>query len=387
MHTSGGMRTHQLGFGMLLLSLLAPGCGDAEPEEVTASELRVGTFNSGLALHYEDWVTEREPVVAAALASEAASLDVLCVQEYWLGDHWQNLVATVAAELPHAVRRPPNPGDEPKCTAAEAGPLLDCVKVECSTASGSELLGCALDKCSAETNSLSGGCADCLIQNIAKPVDELYAACVDPSAGGGDTALYGGEHDPGLLLRTEPLETDSLALSAYFVRAAVLYAKLPRPSGEPVHVFCTHFGSELDGIGYQGPHGSWEGEHAQQVAELLAYIQAKAPSGPVLVLGDLNTGPEQAGLSGEWPAHFTPLLESGLECPALQAEAPPCTLCPDNSFRSDTSSPRLIDHVLVRGLEARDIAVFANTPATVSVEGKPQSMSLSDHYGLRARVR
>lgn len=376
-----------LGLGLLVSSLLAPACGGASPEEEAQSELRVATFNSGLALHYEDWVSEREPVVATALAAEAASLDVLCVQEYWLDAHWQNLVAAVATELPHALRRPANPGDEPKCTATEAGPLLDCVKAQCASASGSDLLGCALDKCSAETNSLSGGCADCLIQNIAKPIDELYATCVDPSAGGGDTALYGGEHDPGLLLRDKPLETDSLALSAYFVRAAVLYAKLPRPNGEPVNVFCTHFGSELEGIGYQGPHGSWEGEHAQQVSELLAYIQAKAPAGPVLVLGDLNTGPEQAGLSGEWPQHFTPLLESGLECPALQAVAPPCTLCPDNSFRSDTSEPRLIDHVLVRELGARDIAVFANAPVTVSVEGAAQSMNLSDHYGLRARVR
>lgn len=382
------MRSHSLAIGMSVLAFFVAACGGSDEDEAPLpSELRLGTFNSGLAPYYEDWVSEREPVVAAALASEAASLDVLCVQEYWLDAHWKKLTGALAAQLPHVVRRAAEPGDEPKCMASEAGPLLDCVKAQCATSAGSELLSCALDKCSAQTDALSGGCADCLITNIAKPIDQLYAACVDPSAAGGDTALFGGQADPGLLLRVAPLETDTLALSAYFVRAAVLYAKVPREHGEPLNVFCTHFGSELGGIGYHGPYGDWKGEHAQQVAELLAYVQKKAPSGPVVVLGDLNTGPEQAGLAGEWPEHFTPLLESGLSCPALELDSPPCTSCPDNSFRADDSKPHLIDHVLLRGLEARDVRVFGDQPTTIQVEGKSQSTNLSDHYGLRAGVR
>ncbi len=357
----------------IVCSLLAAACGATDPEEEPSS-VRVLTFNAGLAPNYEDHVDERTQPVIDALARSATELDVLCVQEFWREADWQKLVTAVSGELLHALRFEPKPGAS--CTEAEAKPLLDCVELNC--AGTEDRLACAMTKCPDEVAVLSGGCADCLVQNIALPLDEMYTACVDPNATGGDSAIFGGVYDPGLLTRSEPLEKEMQELSSYFVRAGVLYAKVPRKEGEPIAVFCTHLGSELDGIDYQGPFGSWEGEHAQQESELLAYVAEKAPTGPVMILGDLNTG------VGEWDSHYQTLLEAGYQCPAMDAQI--CTYCPENTFRADDGAPKLIDHVLLRELSAARVEKALTEVVTFKAGESDVTSSLSDHYGLSASV-
>jgi endonuclease/exonuclease/phosphatase family metal-dependent hydrolase len=218
----------------------------------------------------------------------------------------------------------------------------------------------------------------CLLENSQLPLPDLNKTCLGSGEAGGDTAIFGGVYDPGLLTRSQPLETDTRPLSSYFVRAGVLYAKLARAEGEPINVFCTHLGSELDGIAYQGPLGSWEGEHAQQVSELLAYVAEKAPTGPVMIVGDLNTG------VGEWDSHYQTLLDAGYQCPAMDAQI--CTECPENTFRADDGAPKLIDHVLLRELSATRVEKALTEVVTFKAGESDVTSSLSDHYGLSATV-
>jgi endonuclease/exonuclease/phosphatase family metal-dependent hydrolase len=367
------------GLGIVITGALVGACAKAEQDP---SELRLATFNSGLAPLDVEHVEERKPAVVAELAKQAAELDLLCVQEFWVEDHWQALVDATKSELPHALRMAARPGDEPRCLPNEAGPLVTCAEQNCAEHSGFALQGCAEDFCGPELGTAlsSGSCADCLINAVigGKGSDEIAAACVAETGGGGDVAIFGGAFDNGLLSRAQPMATDTRALTSYFVRANVLYAKIPRDEGEPVNVFCTHLGSEMAYVEHD-----WKAEQRTQIEELLAFIAEKAPSGPVVLLGDLNTGPRTDSLTGEWPDHYALFAENGFSCAAPAPAA--CTYCPENTFRdADATSARQIDHILVKALEVRDHNRLFTEPVTIA---GGVTTHLSDHYGLRATVR
>lgn len=135
--------------------LLASSCS-SEPTHI-GFELRAGTFNAGLAPAFAPLVAERTEPVINALTSNSSSLDVLCVQEFWLAEHWQALAASVASELPHALRLAPRPGTG-SCSAEELGALGQCLQTACPDASGENLVACATTNCAAEVTALNPGC-------------------------------------------------------------------------------------------------------------------------------------------------------------------------------------------------------------------------------------
>src|SRR4051794_19592041 len=64
----------------------------AAPEK---REFRVATYNAGLAVGVLKYTDERVEPLVRALSTER--LDLLCVQEFWLEEHWQKLVHATAA--------------------------------------------------------------------------------------------------------------------------------------------------------------------------------------------------------------------------------------------------------------------------------------------------
>ena len=322
------------------------------------------------------------PAVVSALQEAARDLDVLCVQEFWLESDFAQLLAATAQSLPAALRPAPVPGSG-LCTAAELGSIGGCVQAHCTSAAADERVGCIQSECPSELGGLSGGCLGCLINQL----DDFARCAPEAEPAVSDPAIFGGDYDTGLLSRYPISEREVLPLSAYFQRGAVLYARLEVPRLGPVHAFCTHFSSPLGVIPYAGPLGSWDGEHRRETEQLLDFVQAKAGnSEPVLVLGDLNTGPASNDGQAVLADDFALLLASGLTDPYLDGGQPQCSECNDNTLRPADSSNDLIDHLLIKRFPKSSARVTRkfSAPVSLSSSGSDAAPShLSDHYGLR----
>lgn len=359
----------------------AAGAGGAGGEPA-AWQFRALTYNSALAPDFEPLTAERGPQIQAALADAAKQLDVLCVQEYWSNADFSALQGALVAELPHVYRQSPRPGSG-ACSAADLGELGGCLATKCPQKQGIDLVECAQVQCSAAIQLVDGGCLGCFLEHLdgSSPEACLAAAPSDP-------ALFGGTFDVGLLSRYPLLQQSALEYDAYFVRASALYAQVEVPGLGPIDTFCTHLGSSLGVIPYRGAHGSWDGEHAYQVAQLLGFVSAKASGQhPVLLLGDLNTGPASAGpppIQAELPLDYQLLIDAGF---TSAMASPKCTLCSDNVLRNGSSRETWLDHALIRGFPGVILAERALTQTfQLGVAPNALAMNLSDHYGARVRL-
>ncbi|HET7540584.1 MAG TPA: endonuclease/exonuclease/phosphatase family protein [Polyangiaceae bacterium] len=347
-----------------------------------SNRFRVATFNAALAPDFAPLVAERRPAVIEALKDSMKQLDLLCVQEFWQEADFSSLVSATDRELPHALRRAPRPGSG-TCTLVELGELGQCLQTQCSDASGAGLVDCAVQHCAVQVASLSGGCLGCIMNHL----DGDLATCA--GAGGvGDPAIFGGAYDVGLLSRYPVIDSEvTRELDSYFVRMAVLYAKIAVPDQPRLHAFCTHLGSALGVVPYAGQYASWEDEHLQQVMQLRAYIDEKTAAGDwIVVLGDLNSGPAAKGLVGEWPSNYAALVADDLVDPYLREPNLACTWCPGNTLVDDASAARLLDHILFGGSEHARVHVerILGRRLMIKVGDTSIATNLSDHYGLRA---
>src|SRR5262245_8258601 len=69
------------------------------PRTRPAGPFRAATFNAGLAVGVLDHAEARVDHVVRSLGE--APIELLCVQEFWLEDHWQSLVEATANRLPN----------------------------------------------------------------------------------------------------------------------------------------------------------------------------------------------------------------------------------------------------------------------------------------------
>jgi endonuclease/exonuclease/phosphatase family metal-dependent hydrolase len=345
-------------------------------------KLRALTYNTALAPDFEPLTEVRKPLIEAALSDLANDLDVLCVQEYWKYADLDDLNVALDGKLDYGLRHAPDPGSG-ACSDDDLSELGGCLASACGAETGIELVACAQTECAAPIQSIDGGCLGCFLDHLA---DAEFSVCRGSAVK--DPALFGGTIDIGLFSRHPLVREAALEYDSYFVRAAVLFARIDVPELGPVDTFCTHLGSSLGVIPYQGRFSSWEGEHAHQVQELIDFISANSSGAyPVLVLGDLNMGPASAGpppVSAELPDDFRALLDSGLES-AVTDEA--CTLCSDNVLRGGASADTWVDHVLVRGFSGQvGTERVLREAFTLPTPDGDVPMNLSDHYGLRAEL-
>jgi endonuclease/exonuclease/phosphatase family metal-dependent hydrolase len=244
-----------------------------------------------------------------------------------------------------------------------------------------QLAACVLSSCGAEYRALSGSCQTCLGANIGSDLPSIEAACTKPS----ELYAYGGSFGIGLLSRFPITSWDSTVLESSLNRRAVIHAVVDAGDLGPVHVFATHLSAVFADIPYPG-EGTWAAEQRAQIEQLLALIEAKAPAGaPVVVLGDLNTGPELPGIVGEVPENFALLPGSGLGVPYVESVPDPgCTFCTENPLvgGADDDQSVLIDHVLVRGLRATAVdRIFDHVVPVAGTDSR-----LSDHYGVEVTL-
>lgn len=367
--------------------------GSAGPKQ--ASPFRVATYNGGLAMGVLKYVDERAEPSIRALAAQP--VDLLCVQEFWLEEHWQQLVSATSSTLPNTFRLPPGHEDG-GCTPQETDPLVACAAESCAGLTQHALLPCLLQRCAARLTSLSPECFNCLSANPRQGPDELARACLrartnsaagarPPARAGGAAAVeaYSGASGTAVLTSAEILERDALLLPSAIDRRAVLYTRLSPPSVGELHVFCTHLTASMEGV----PHPrntSWQKDQSAQIDALLDYVDRKTGGrGATLLLGDLNTGPAVApSISARLPAHYNRLLARGFVNPYASQKDAKCTYCFDNPLDGGKGTRGLlIDHVLLRGLEGDAYgAQIMRSSLTIEAGKKKVKSGFSDHYGL-----
>ncbi|AKT38969.1 uncharacterized protein CMC5_031160 [Chondromyces crocatus] len=348
--------------------------------------LRAGTFNAGLAVGVLSHAEARAEPVAHALATEP--LDLLCVQEFWLEEHWQRLVESTAARLPNTYRLPPDPGGPMTCAPEDLGRLAACA-APCGGAR--DAARCALARCQRVLPTVSSGCLSCLGRDPRLSFAELSLGCVGDATSGqrgmqGGFFAYGGSFGTGLLTRARILERDALVFPSALARRGVLYARLDASIGE-VHAFCTHLTADVGVVPHPGG-GSWSEDHRREIDALLAFVERKAGRGPVILLGDLNTGPAVAPrISPRLPGHFQRLLAWGFQDPSAVSGAPGCTYCFDDPLSGGQGQRgTLIDHVLLRGLVGVTHQDLLRRPLELRVGEHVTTTGFSDHVGVVVEI-
>jgi endonuclease/exonuclease/phosphatase family metal-dependent hydrolase len=371
-----------------MLAISTAGCGSEACEQ--APPLTLATFNAGLAAADVEYAPERAEPVAEALAAQR--VDVLCVQEFWSAADWDRLIEAAGTNLPNVVRRDPLPQCASGCLAGETDPVATCAAEPCAGLTGVEYLGCADSHCGAQ-QVLSGSCIGCLLGEATADggatETELAERCAIPPDQSADAYLFDCSYDTGILTSGAVVHQESRPLDSFMVLSTVDHARIATEAGE-VDVFCAHLQSEM-GFPYQGDFGSYEAEQAHQIDQLLAFIGEKDDgSRPVVLMGDLNTGPAipEAGVVGEWPHHYQRFVTAGFANPHAESGDASCSYCPENTFQSDSADPRLLDHILLKNATtgASCTRFMTETTTIESKDGDLVETHYSDHFGLQATL-
>jgi endonuclease/exonuclease/phosphatase family metal-dependent hydrolase len=262
-------------------------------------------------------------------------------------------------------------------------------------------VACVIGACAAEVAALSAGCTGCLLENAPSgDFAAIRAACVGTGGTQGmlppeqRSYVSGGSYGIGLLSAQAFAEIDQKRLDSSTVRRAILYGRLEDTALGTVHVFCTHLTAILTGLQYEGSYGDWVAENAAHVQALIDWADEKAgENGRVLLLGDLNTGPEGEGITASVPDNYALLPEAGFENAFLSGPNAACTFCDSNPLvlSDDSGKNATIDHILTRAIDApatteRVLDELVKIQVSTDAGTEELEVGLSDHFGLRATI-
>jgi endonuclease/exonuclease/phosphatase family metal-dependent hydrolase len=342
----------------LAVWLLAQGaCDDGAPRATRSSlvetlapaaptrSVRFATFNAGLLPGASAYRRERARALAARLPT--LGVDALCLQEVWLDDDWRLVSSAIHEALPTAIRPEASGGG---CSTEETARIAACERGTCSDLDDEARAECLVGRCGRLATSLSPAC-------LAR--------------------LLGGTSGLGFATRLAISHSDVLSLDSTVEPRAAIHARLDDPA---LHVFCTHLTPAIALPG-RTPEAATV-EQARQIDRLLDWIDERTGDGaPVVLLGDLNTGPASDGGSARVPDHLARMLARGFVDPAASS-APRCTFCSDNPLVGGHGpGGARIDHTLLRGWGGR-ASVRRILDEPIALDGTAAPSRYSDHYGL-----
>tara|TARA_B100001093_G_scaffold516839_2_gene596652 strand:- start:902 stop:1555 length:654 start_codon:yes stop_codon:yes gene_type:complete len=211
-------------------------------------------------------------------------------------------------------------------------------------------------------------------------VPDIVDACTS-----GDAAqyIYDG-HNGLLLLSKRPIEnTLTTNFSSFFIARSVLYGEV---SG--LGIACTHLTASLREPVYNGNYASYGDENAAQITDLLNFTDMQRGSKPAIIAGDFNTGPAVGEtIAASLPENYSKFEEAGWTNVNTASRQPMCTLCSENGLRSETSTPRMIDHIVVKGARFSQVERLFDQPIDIEKpDGTQLNVSLSDHFGLGTTI-
>jgi endonuclease/exonuclease/phosphatase family metal-dependent hydrolase len=375
-------------FALSFCFAVVAGACSSDDTEKQPPGLTAATYNGGLAVGFVEASEVRAPKTVAAAATIGAS--VLCVQEFWRADHVQLLRDATQSKLPNTIFPPPDPGPTGgvPCAAGETDALLQCIKASgCDQLCSDELVACGIENCVVELSQLPDACYGCISVNVGKSLDDILTACESPAI----EYAYGGSFGIGLLSAYPIKSQETKLFESTTNRRAAIYALLETPLGD-VHTFCTHLTPVFSTIPWPKATGSWAEEQAAQIDQLIQWTSEKAGTdSQVLLMGDMNTGPEGTGYLGEAPDHYRKFVDGGFVNPYIEKPGHLCTFCADNPIIArggDDKESVVIDHVLTRGFQGATLSAKRVIDQGLQVENcdKTLDSAYSDHYGVSVTI-
>lgn len=362
---------------ILPLLSFALGCG---------GQADVVTYNMGLARGFVSYADERVDAAAAAVA--ALEADAICLQEVWVRQDselkWTNeyidkVIAATSEAYPYSYwERSKNQGEATSCTPEEAAGLEECAQEFCGDVGVGELAGCALEFCGDLFNAASVGCQSCVAANIGNPIEVIMEICV----GGSGSSAYDGHNGLLLLMKNEPSETHHKQFSSALTTRSALHAKVKVGGLGDTDLICTHLAADLSSIlAYPGTeYSSYIEEQNAQIQGLLSFADEHGSSDNVIIMGDMNTGPDDI------PTNFQ-LFSDGNEYTNAYVEANGdsiCTYCEANTLNSGEGEGGVtIDHIFTKTSATPVLSkrILDQMQSIETSEG-PADHHLSDHYGV-----
>lgn len=362
----------------ILLPLLVAGCATSTP-----STMNVLEYNVGLAVGFVPAADERaNDSLAAAVAVGA---DVVCLQEVWEPRHVEAAKAAAGSTYPHTFfpEAQQEIGSDPGCTNDDLDSLLSCIDSNCSDVCDDELPDCLFANCAIPFLGLPDDCNRCVQANVGSTPEEIRNTCTTELT----EYAYGGSFGTGILSKYKIKSTEETVFASTTNRRSLLHAVLETPSGD-VDVFCTHLTAVFSLIPYPREEGSWAEEQKAQVEELVAKVNSAATNSRVVVMGDMNNGPQVGTSPAEFPEHYALFAGMGMSNPYVDATGP-CTFCNDNNLSSADSDDenRVIDHVFVKGLNEVKASRVLDQATTSSTCGTEIPAHHSDHYGVYVEAK
>lgn len=370
------------------LLIFSIGCGSENSDtnsDNIESEIRVATFNVGLARGYVDHAALRFAGQLEALSQED-EIDVLCLQEVWSPDDRTQIIDGLASVFPYhhfenttnASLFPDAVAQPPACSLEESQPLVDCAVPLCD--GDPDIATCVLSQCGELFDALSAECQECAASNIGLgSVDAILDACLMEGSVG-----YSYEGQNGLLLLSSaPLEdTYFEQFDSFLISRGVL---MGRTHG--LDVACKHLTSRLADPVYSGEYETYGAENAVQIEALHERFEVRGGSGGQVLAGDFNTGPMVGDLGSELPENFALFAAAGWINANTESDQPLCTWCAENLITSGSAN-EAIDHVFVKGVQADDPRrVLGGSLMVVDEDGESITTSYSDHYGVSVRIK
>lgn len=368
---------------LVLASGLLAACSDSNDASTVHWPVSFLTFNTALVAHTGN-LDERLAVIAQDLPTTDA--DVVCLQELWQPSMIDTLVSLVEKDYPYTHWSVAEGGAAEGCSAGETELLSSCFIENCGEEAEGDMVTCVVANCADEFTGVSTECQSCVLNNQTLPPVDIAAACelLDENA-----VAYDNQN--GLLLLSKyPLKSkDHRPFDSSFGDRGVLSAQIETALLPSVDLFCTHLAATQTGIPYPGEYGSWEGERAEQIEQLLDFVdEAQSPRAPTVVMGDMNCGPKGNAVVGEDVEGFNRLVASELGAEYLKNELV-CTFCAENTLVGTGVASVLIDHVLFSGLPdnvQQSMARVFDKPIALEIGNKPVKTYRSDHFGLSVTV-
>jgi len=352
-----------------------------------AKELKVMTYNLGLAHTFVSYADERLPKLAEALSK--ADADVMCLQEVWdkkdrkviakaVEDNFNDVYLTKIKNLKskHA----------PTCRIGDLfgeGKFVSCMNTQCKGLDGDEFTDCIIDKCGGSLRALKESnreCATSLMAQVGKNPILSMLRLLNPLK---KSTLFAYKGSNGLMLLSKlPLKNKELVdfsdISTLNRRQA-LKAQI-ETEGKTVDVLCTHLTSDLETtVPYTGVFETWGEENLAQIERLKTKTQNAEH---LIVMGDMNCSVQSPTYSGELEENC---LNLGLNLnDVLPQFAKECTFCGTNTLNGPEVNDTQIDHVYVRGLTPVAAKVAMKEKVTISPKEGEVQTHLSDHFAIEA---
>ncbi|KAL3871836.1 hypothetical protein ACJMK2_039808 [Sinanodonta woodiana] len=335
--------------GLLTLCVVIP-----FPNVIAQQEIQILTLNTGLQFSIP-WKQLRRRHIMNGIRT--LQPDVVCLQEMYHSSDIEWLRMRLVRKFPEALsfsRRLVNTStNAPLCQDPNVIAFLQCMAASCSGFNMNEengiidLVRCLKTQCGSHMFSMPQECLTCLF--LFPNSTEALSVCMNP-----ETEI----NVPGLVLLSKKKFTEHKAVEHHpnvveIAKQGYLYAN-------------------VNSLPFQN-------YVAQNLAEIKAILETFKETKPLLLIGDLNTGPE---LTDQNVCAYNKESYEVLTSPNSDLQhtiVDKCTYCKESTW-THADCDLIIDHIFTRCLVIKDIKRIYDDPKV------RKKYHMSDHFGVMAKV-